>query len=323
MISPAMLALSERLSASLFADTLHALLLLGLVAAALRLLPSLSAATRSIVWTLVLVLVVGLPWLPAGTGAHSIHLAGGPLEVHLASGWSLVLASLWLLGSLLRGVSLLRSGLRLRAVRRSAIPVRDEAPVASSTAQGAARSAVLCVSESVDRPCVVGFFSPRVLIPVGLYGKLTAFELEQILLHEREHLRRHDDWRNLAQKLALVVFPLHPALIWIDRRLAAERELACDESVLNATRAPRPYATCLVHLAEESGLRRQLSLACGRVGTTFRTGSTRGYDSALSGRHPRGAHPWTRRRRGADLCRDQPGLPACPEPTVPFVYRSG
>ena len=78
-----------------------------------------------------------------------------------------------------------------------------------------------------------------------------------------EHLRRLDDWRNLGQKLALVVFPLNPALLWLDRRLGMERELACDESVLEATRAPKAYASCLVHLAEESAIGRHLSLALG------------------------------------------------------------
>jgi hypothetical protein len=49
------------------------------------------------------------------------------------------------------------------------------------------------------------------------------------VLHEMEHLRRGDDWTNLLQKLSLVVFPLNPALIWIERQLCLERELACDD----------------------------------------------------------------------------------------------
>ena len=92
-----------------------------------------------------------------------------------------------------------------------------------------------------------------------------------MVLHEMEHLRRRDDWTNLLQKLALVVFPLHPVLLWVERRLCLERELACDDCVLQSTRsqagAAKAYATCLTNLAEQSMLRRGISLALGALGS--------------------------------------------------------
>ncbi len=115
---------------------------------------------------------------------------------------------------------------------------------------GGGRTAVVCVSDEVDRPSVIGFFSPKILIPRWLIEKLTAEELRQIVLHETGHLGRADDWMNLAQKIALVVFPLNPALAWVERRLCFERELACDERVLAETGAPKAYAACLAGLAE-------------------------------------------------------------------------
>jgi hypothetical protein len=85
-----------------------------------------------------------------------------------------------------------------------------------------------------------------------------------------EHLRRRDDWMNLLQRVALVLFPLNPALVWLDRRLASERELACDDGVLAATHMPRAYATCLASIAErrlERKLhRRVFALALGALG---------------------------------------------------------
>ena len=92
---------------------------------------------------------------------------------------------------------------------------------------------------------MIGFFSPRILIPEELFERLTTMELEQIVLHEMGHLRRADDWMNLVQKIGLVLVPLNPALLWIERRLCFERELACDDAVLRSTRAPKAYATCL------------------------------------------------------------------------------
>ena len=53
----------------------------------------------------------------------------------------------------------------------------------------------------------------------------------------------------------------HPAVWWIEKKLALEREMACDDLVLASTTSPRAYAECLVSLAEKSFLRRGLALA--------------------------------------------------------------
>jgi hypothetical protein len=78
-----------------------------------------------------------------------------------------------------------------------------------------------------------------------------------------EHLRRADDWTNLLQKVSLVIFPLNPVLYWVEHRLCTERELACDDRVLNSGPGRKAYAICLTHLAEYSILRRSLNLALG------------------------------------------------------------
>jgi hypothetical protein len=110
---------------------------------------------------------------------------------------------------------------------------------------------------------VIGFFSPRILIPEEIFARLTTAEFGQIVLHEVGHLRRADDWINLLQKLSLVVFPLNPVLMWIERRLCLERELACDDDVLRLTKAPKAYATCLTNLAEHRLGRRVAALSLG------------------------------------------------------------
>jgi hypothetical protein len=121
----------------------------------------------------------------------------------------------------------------------------------------------VCTTTALQRPSVIGFFKPRILIPDWLFARLTAGELQQIVLHEAEHLRRHDDWTNLLQKLGLVLFPLNPALVWIERRLCREREMACDDGVIEITHAPRAYAACLASLAERGLERRAEALSLG------------------------------------------------------------
>jgi hypothetical protein len=110
---------------------------------------------------------------------------------------------------------------------------------------------------------VFGFFRPRILLPSALAEGLSDLELRQLVLHEMEHLRRGDDWTNLLQKVVLVLFPLNPVLLWVERRLCAERELACDDRVLHSSCGRKAYAICLTRLAEYSMLRRNLSLVLG------------------------------------------------------------
>jgi Zn-dependent protease with chaperone function len=247
--------LSAHAAASLLAAIWQGALLALCAALCLRLLPRLSAATRSAIWMTVFAIAVALHFMPAS------HPVASTAEVHASPVWSLVFVAVWLVCSLFRAGQLLLGVLRVREVNRRAISLERGSGIPQI-----GRRYQVCVSPDVDRPSVLGFFSPRVLLPAGLAEKLTPAELHQVLLHETEHLRRSDDWTNLLQKLALVVFPLNPALLYIERRLCEERELACDDRVLSSAAASggrKAYATCLTQLAEHAILRRGLSLALG------------------------------------------------------------
>lgn len=251
----------------LVASVWQSVLLTGAVALGLRLLPGVPAGTRSALWTAVLVLIV---LLPVGSAVVPHAGAGAARAVHLASDWSLGVVCFWGLLSLFRAVQLGVSAARLRVLARSAKPVAVGEGIAPLLEFGSrvcgSRSVVLCTSELVDRPSVVGFLRPRILLSPQLLETLSGAELEQIVLHEMEHLRRGDQWTNLLQQLSLVLLPWNPAVLWLNRRLCFERELACDDGVLRATTARRAYAACLVRLAEESMLRRGVSLALGALG---------------------------------------------------------
>jgi beta-lactamase regulating signal transducer with metallopeptidase domain len=254
---------------TLFSAAWEGIVLAVCVVLCLRLFPALSSAARSVVWMNVFALLVLLQVIPY-FGAHV--LAGNvarPAPFQLNPIWSFVVAGVWCLLSLLRGAQLIFSAIRLRALARRATPV-DNADAAlqaflqiRTVGAKVGRTAELCTSTEVERPSVFGFFRPRILIPPALMERLTARELQQVVVHEMEHLRRADDWTNLLQKMALVLFPLNPALLWVERRLCAERELACDDSVLRSSGGRKAYAICLTRLAEYSMLRRSLSLVLG------------------------------------------------------------
>jgi len=238
------------------------------VFACLRFFPRLSAASRSLIWMNAFLLLLVMHIVPAFrtnvAAANTIHVS----PVYLDPRWSLAIAGLWAMATLWRGSQLISSAFHLHRLAGRATPIPVD-PALAALVQGrelgdkASRTAELCTSHEVERPSVFGFFHPRILIPPAVFEKLSSAELQQVVLHEMEHLRRGDDWTNLLQKIGLVLFPLNPVLLWVDRQLSAERELACDDSVLRSSFGRKAYAICLTRLAEHSVLRRSLSLALG------------------------------------------------------------
>ncbi len=229
------------------------------LALCLRLAPRISAAHRFAAWAVGFAVVVGLPLLPviarllAASAAANLppeQTAARPW-LYLNSRWEFIIAALWLAASCLRASELAMHSLRLRRLWKAATPIEARGSLRSLLAAASqGRPIELCTTRELDRPSVIGFLAPRILIPEWLFSRLTPGELEQVVLHESEHLRRRDDWTNLLQKLFLVLFSLNPALAWIERRLCREREMACDEGVVRRTQAPRAYAACLTTLAE-------------------------------------------------------------------------
>jgi len=264
---------------ALVATVWQGALLAALAGLVLHLLPKTPAAVRFAIWFAVFLVVTALPvaslWPrtaggPAGTG----QVAWLTLDMR----WSLAIAAVWAAASLVRAGTLAVAAFRVRALWKRATPVevlglsdpnRDDRTAAIGFPQSG-RRAQLCVSDEVDRPTVIGFFAPKIVIPSWLLEKLTPAELEQIVIHEAGHLGRADDWMNLLQKIALVVFPLNPALAWVERRLCFERELAVDERVLKAfagkAGAAKAYAACLATVAEHRLEKRGLALALGALG---------------------------------------------------------
>jgi len=198
-----------------------------------------------------------------GTGGTARHSAPFLLDPR----WGLAIAGAWAMLSLWKAAQLILSAIHSRnlAARATPLCVNTALQALLRVRRGSVckRTAALCASAEIERPSVFCFFHPRILLPSGLFERFTASDIEQIVMHEMEHLRRGDDWTNLLQKVGLVLFPLNPVLLWVERRLCAERELACDDGVLHSTGERKAYAICLTRLAEYSMFRRKLSLALG------------------------------------------------------------
>jgi beta-lactamase regulating signal transducer with metallopeptidase domain len=222
-----------------------------------------NSGTRFAVWFAALLGVAALP-LFGNWAASGAELAKRS-EITMPAAWANYISAGWLLLAL---AGLFRVGIgfwHLRRLRMSCVPVDVTAldPVVQKTLAefDSPRSVELCVSDQLRVPTAIGFTKPLVVIPSWTMQELSAAELNTILLHELAHLRRRDDWTNLIQKILGALLFFHPAVWWIEKKLALEREMACDDLVLAQTTNPRAYAECLVALAEKSFLRRGLALA--------------------------------------------------------------
>jgi Ca-activated chloride channel family protein len=179
-----------------------------------------------------------------------------PFEV-AAGRWPQWIAATWLLVTLLLLVRLMAACLLLerRKARAVAAPDQLAARVEDWLTQcGCKRSGVrLACSTEIATPLAAGLRRPAILIPTRLLAELGPDELDQIGLHETAHLARGDDYALVFQRVLEALFALHPVVRWITRRMDLEREIACDDFVVQATRRPRPYAACLTRVVELAG----------------------------------------------------------------------
>lgn len=118
------------------------------------------------------------------------------------------------------------------------------------------REVQLRLSSTHRSSFLLGFLHPVVLVPAQ--ERLGLAEAEMVLRHELAHLERRDDWVNLIQHFVLAVFFFHPAFWWISKQLSLEREIACDDHVLQQSKRPQAYALLLTDLAAR--MQKQLPL---------------------------------------------------------------
>jgi Zn-dependent protease with chaperone function len=153
----------------------------------------------------------------------------------------------------------------------------------------------LLESEAVAAPVTVGWLSPVVVLPSG-WREWTQGKLEAVLAHELAHVRRRDWLIAVLAGLNKCIFWFHPLAWWLERKLAALAERACDEASLLVVRDRREYARALLEIAAA------VRSAGGRLAwhSLAMAGSSRmreRIEAVLDER--RAAHPLTMRARAA------------------------
>jgi beta-lactamase regulating signal transducer with metallopeptidase domain len=227
----------------------------------LRFVRHASSSARFAVW------FSALLWLPTsglfcatGTGNWS----AASTAINIPASWAVPVAVIW---ATLAAAILMRIAIGLshiRSIRHSCVPVSLEKlspDLLQLITRSISRNVEISASKLVQVPVAIGFFRPAVVLPEWALTDLSPAQLAAIISHELAHLRRWDDWSNLAQKLLRAVFFFHPAIWWMDRELSLEREMACDDAALAHAPSARDYAQSLVVVAEKSVVKRGVLLA--------------------------------------------------------------
>jgi beta-lactamase regulating signal transducer with metallopeptidase domain len=260
-----------------------------------RLFPKNNSRTSFAAWFSTLLATALLPLLRlfsnSGDGANG---AGEHALITVSSAWAWYVFLVWLVIAFIGLLRVALATIQLRRMRAEAVAIdlkgMDSDLLALMEDFQRYRKVSVLVSQRLEVPTAIGFYKPAIILPAWLLESTPAEELKYILLHELAHLRRRDDWTNLAQKILKALLFFLPSVWWIERKLALDREMACDDAVLAHSGSPRGYAECLAKVAERSFLRRQIVLAQAVVGRV-RQLTTR-VATILDPDRPRVTHLW-------------------------------
>lgn len=271
----------RRASAAVHATVWFAVIIVGTLLPAIDVLrptaPVLAAAARTPELTVRLVAdspvsantsarVTPVPLAPQRS-AMSDALALRDRAVTAATGWlqrnAVALLIVW---ASVSAFMLARIGVSIATIARMKRRAKPGAPAAAvALATGIRRPARMLISDDVQAPCVLGYRRPAVVFPAALIKDLSDDDFLAVARHELAHVGRYDDWTQLAERIAIAFVPMLIPLQFASRRLALQREIACDDAVVQSHDDALRYAQTLAAIAKRSATQRRLFASPGLV----------------------------------------------------------
>ncbi len=229
-------------------------------AALLACAPRMNAATRHAIWWLACAAVLALPCAYTVSTPSAAAMTDAALPLPAGPDWLLALAlaawTAFAVAGVVRIARSLRSVRRLKSAGTLLDPVLASRLTMWQTASGRGPRPQLRVCDEAAGACALGLGRPVILVSRALVERLEEETLDAVVMHERAHLERRDDWWQLLQAIVRAIAGWHPALWYIGRRISLEREAACDDRVAVRSRDVRDYARALVEVAATRPSRR-------------------------------------------------------------------
>jgi murein DD-endopeptidase MepM/ murein hydrolase activator NlpD len=108
----------------------------------------------------------------------------------------------------------------------------------------------ILISMESGSPFVWGFIKPVIVLPEN-YKNWSDEKLEHVFLHELAHIKRYDFLTNMAHQIISSLFTINPLSYGFYKRLELEREMLCDELVVEYGKKPEKYASDLLEIARD------------------------------------------------------------------------
>ncbi len=151
------------------------------------------------------------------------------------------------------------------AAIRSALPAAPREVAALNTARkriGVRYAVDLVRSLISEAPAVLRVLRPLIVLPADSADTLEDEELESLFCHECAHVARHDNLLALIEGVVRALFWFNPLIWFAHRRLAEEREKACDEMVADNAQHAETYAQALVKICQTILARPAAGVSC-------------------------------------------------------------
>lgn len=188
---------------------------------------------------------------PASIGVLPVPVTAAHAAMPL---WPMVLGAIWLCGFVAQLVAWTIRWRRVATLVRRAPQLDDPRQLAQlrrvEALIGIRRPIRAVVSDGAFEPGIFGIVHPILVWPRGIDSRLTTEQMDAVLVHELMHVRRHDNSAAALHMVVEAVFWFFPPVWWVERRLVAERERACDQAVLRVGSDPQLYAEGILRTCE-------------------------------------------------------------------------
>jgi bla regulator protein blaR1 len=143
---------------------------------------------------------------------------------------------------------------RMSVAMRGAVPLQEgreaEALRRMERNAGLRMKIEMFLSRASLEPGIFGIARPILVWPAGISARLDDAHVEAILAHEVGHVRRRDNLFAAIHMLVEAIFWFHPLVWFLGARMVDEREVACDEEVLELGSERQVYAESILRICE-------------------------------------------------------------------------
>lgn len=171
-----------------------------------------------------------------------------------------LLLALWILGIIAMLILVIRSALRLRTLKNSALPLQSPKIYRlykhCISDSGITKHIPIYSTAFLKSPVIVGFWKPCIYLPIHLISDDNETDIRYMLLHELQHYKHKDGIANYLMNLAGIIYWFNPLVWYALKEMRNDREIACDTSVLKLLESNDyvSYGNTLINFAEKISL---------------------------------------------------------------------